>query len=501
MLCGLASHPNFSAADNGDVERTQILSSGPSAVKGAIVAIAAPAAVTLLAIPDEHPPTAMVAVLYVLAVVIAARVGGARAGVAASMVSFLSLNFFFTPPFHTFTIAAAEDLVALCVFLAASVVVGVLLSSALDSKSKAERREQEARLLNRLANRLLAGQATEDVLTGFAEGLGEIFELVGCEITTTLTSETSMAWGEPSGPSEEIPLTAGTKELGRIKLWLGPRARLGDDERDVIRSLATQLALALEGMRLSHEVRRAEVEAQASQLKAALFSGVTHDVKTPLAAITASVTSLIDGHGFSETDRRAHLDTIRQETDRLHRVVNNLLDVARLRAGALVSVKVPSPIDELMESVLNRLRPLLEDRPVDIRVGEDVPEVPMDVVQMDQVLTNLIENAIKFTPPGGPISLVAVGNDDGVRVTVSDKGPGVPKEDRRRILEPFERGENPGSGTGLGLAICSAIVAAHGGRIWVSDNPSGGAAFTFELPALPPTPDREVTDARTSARR
>jgi two-component system sensor histidine kinase KdpD len=270
----------------------------------------------------------------------------------------------------------------------------------------------------------------------------------------------------------------------------------------VIRSIASQLAVALEGMRLSLEIRRAELEVSASQLKAALFSGVTHDVKTPLAAITASVTSLIDGRDFDETARREHLDTIRHEADRLHRVVNNLLDVARLRAGALVAVKAPSAIDELMESVLNRLRPLLRDRPVDIRVGDDVPEVPMDVVQIDQVLTNLIENAIKFSPEGSPISLVAVGSDRSVRVTVSDRGPGIGKQDRDRIFEPFERGDGPGSGTGLGLAICNAIVIAHGGRMWVSDNPQGGAAFTFELPCSPPDAiEEEVTRARTGARR
>jgi two-component system, OmpR family, sensor histidine kinase KdpD len=181
-------------------------------------------------------------------------------------------------------------------------------------------------------------------------------------------------------------------------------------------------------------------------------------------------------------------------------VVNNLLDLGRLRAGALVAVKVPSPIDELIESVLNRLRPLLKDRPVDMRVGEDVPEVPMDVVEIDQVLTNLIENAIKFTPPRSPISLMAVGSSDCVRVTVSDRGPGIPKEDRARIFQPFEQGDNSSSGTGLGLAICQAIAEAHGGRMWVSDNPQGGAAFTFELPSEPPSVAGEVNDVRTRAR-
>ena len=474
-------------------------SSGPAMKQRIAAAVIGPGIVTCFAIPREHPPTAVVAVLYVLAVVVAARVGGPLAGIAASVLSFLSLNFFFTEPLHTFVVGAPEDLVALVVFLATSTVVGLLLSAAVDSKGRAERRELETRLMNRLATRLLAGEPIEKVLHEFAQGVSDVFALEGCEITTPFAVVTRGRAPASEEPTAIVNLASGPHDLGEMKLWAG-RTRLNEDERQVVQALGSQLAVALEGMRLSDEVRKAELEAQASQLKAALFSGVTHDVKTPLAAITASVTSLIEGRGFDEESLRAHLETIRHEADRLHRVVNNLLDVARLRAGALVASKVPSPIDELMESVLNRLRPILEDRPVEIRVADDVPLVPMDVVQIDQVLTNLIENAVKFTPETSPIYLLAVGSEQCVRVTVSDRGPGVPKEDRGRIFKPFERGEPTEAGTGLGLAICDAIVTAHGGRMWISDHPQGGAAFTFELPLEPGVPE-EVLHARAGARR
>ncbi|MGH2700009.1 MAG: sensor histidine kinase [Actinomycetota bacterium] len=465
-----------------------------------VAGLAAPAAVTLLAIPERHPSPAVVAVLYVLAVVIAARVGGAIPGIAASLLSFLCLNFFFTRPFHTFAVAAPEDLVALFAFLVTSVIVGMLLSSALKAKSRAERRELEARLLNRLATRLLSGESPERVLTGFAEGLCDVFDLGRCEISTNFTPQADSTPAKGSGRPERVRLSSRGQDLGEMRIWVGARGGLSDDEQTVIESLATQLALALEGMRLSVEMRRVELEAHSSSLKAALFSGVTHDVKTPLAAIMAAVTSLIEGPEFSEDQRRDHLDTISQEAERLHRVVNNLLDVARLRAGALVATRVPSAIDEVMESTLNRLRPLLGDRAVELRVGDEVPEVSIDVVQIDQVLTNLIENAIKFTPPGSPVSLVAVGNAEGLRVTVFDRGPGIPTEDRDRIFEPFERGSVSASGTGLGLAISNAIVSAHGGRMWVSDNPLGGAAFTFELPCGLEPSSKEVSDGAASAR-
>ena len=479
---------------------TKTWAMGPSFARRLAIAVLIPATVTLLAIPADHPPTTVVAVLYVLGVVIAARTGGSLSGVAAAVISFLSLNFFFTPPLHTFAVASPEELVALFVFLATAVVVGLLLSSTLDAKARAERRELEATLVNRLATRLLSGAPVPQVLAGFAEGVCDVFGFERCRITTSFTEPVDARRGDGNSDPHILPIKA-REQIGEVAVWTPDGRRLRTEEQKVVESLATQLALALEGVRLSAEVRRAELEAQASHLKAALFSGVTHDVKTPLAAITTAVTSLIDGRGFSDTDRRAHLDTIRQEAERLHRVVNNLLDVARLKAGALEPVKKPSAIDELMESVINRLRPLLEDRPIEMRVGEEVPEIPMDVVQIDQVLTNLIENAVKFTPPHSPVTLLAVGNHEGVRVTVSDAGPGIKKEDRSRIFEPFERAADPSaSGTGLGLAISSAIVAAHGGRMWVSDNPMGGAAFTFELPCSPRSTSEEVTDVGSGAR-
>lgn len=465
-----------------------------------LIAGAGPTAVTLLALLERHPTTAVVAVLYVVAVVVAARVAGAIAGIAASLMSFLALNFFFTQPVHTFAVGTPEDLVSLLAFLVASVVVGVLFSAAVDAKERSERRETEARLLNQMATRLLAGEQTEKVLAEVSEGVREMFQLEGCEISTSPDPAPSGSRRERAASPERIPLKTSKFDLGRITLWPGQGRRLNEDERKVIRSLATQLALALEGSRLSRQVRHAELEAQASQLKAALFSGVTHDVKTPLAAITAAVTSLLDGRDFSEAARRDHLETIRQECERLDRVVNNLLDLARLRVGALVAKKTPSSIDEVMESVLNRLRPHLHGRDVEIRVGDEVPEIPMDVVQIDQILTNLIENALKFTPAGSPISLLAVGSPECVRVTVSDRGPGIAKADRPRMLEPFERGDSSSPGTGLGLAICNAIVAAHGGRMWIADNALGGAAFTFQLPCNGDTTGVEVSDAATRAR-
>jgi two-component system sensor histidine kinase KdpD len=471
----------------------------PLPLKVAVV-IGAPGAVTLLAIPSSHPPTSVIALLYVLAVLLSVRVAGGVAGIAASVGSFLSLNFFFTPPLHTFGVGTLADLVALLVFLVVSATVGLLLSSAVTARSSVERREMAARLMNRLVTRLLSGESPQTVLMDFSKGLCEMLQLARCEISIPSLGDIAAekAGLAAEGEGEEIPLEVGQQVIGVMRVW-GSKTPLSGEELAVLRSIATQLALALEGMRLSAEVRKAELEAHSTRLKAALFSGVTHDVKTPIAAILASATSLIDGRSFSNEERWDHLDTIRQEAERLHRLVNNLLDIARLRSGALVIHREPSPIDELLESVINRLRSMLDGRPVELRVADDIPDVPMDVVQVDQVVTNLLENAIKFTPSEVPISIVAVGNGARLRVTVADGGPGIPKEDRRRIFEPFERGTTTTSGTGLGLAVADAIVQAHGGRMWVGQSPTGGAAFTFELPADPSLDLEEVNDARASA--
>jgi two-component system sensor histidine kinase KdpD len=185
---------------------------------------------------------------------------------------------------------------------------------------------------------------------------------------------------------------------------------------------------------------------------------------------------------FSDDDRRELLGTIRHEAERLNRVVGNLLDLSRIRAGALVPSVAPAGIDEVVESVVGRLDQMLRGHALDIRIPDDLPDVPIDVVQIDQVLTNLLENAARLSAPHARIMVEVVGDDRIIRVRVEDEGPGIAGAERERVFEPFVRGTGS-TGTGLGLAIARAIVEAHGGRIWVEDTSSGrGVAIVFELP-------------------
>ena len=471
-------------------------------LRGLLIGVGAPASVTGLAALDAEVHKATAALLYVLTVVVAAALGGAASGILASVISFFTLNIFFTPPVHTLAVEHAEDFLALITFLAVSVLTGLLLSAVLQQKSRAEKREVQTRLLNRFTGEVLSGRVLEQVLRELGESLVKILDLASCEFETALTSPVVVNPPGPASPGQDlvIPLTSKDRTVGSVKVAIAAqRGPLGHEDISVLEGFAGQLALALESIRLSDEVNEVQLEAETERLRAAWFSGVTHDLKTPLAAITASVTSLLDESAITGEARAEHLDTIRQEADHLNRLVSNLLDVGRLRAGVLTPSKQPFAIDELIGAVARRLRPLLARHNLEIDVKGTLPEIPMDIVQIEQVLTNLIENAVKFSPVGTTIRVGVVGAPSSVRVSVADNGPGIPKSDRDRLFHAFERGTGQEAGTGLGLAVASALIGAHDGRIWAQETPGGGATLTFELPIA--QDDEEVHEHSGSGRR
>ncbi|HEX5937870.1 MAG TPA: ATP-binding protein [Actinomycetota bacterium] len=459
----------------------------PGALRTVFAGLLPPGILTLAALLPIEVETTTAALAYVLAVVVASATGGLIAGLVASGVSFLALNFFFTPPLHTFAVEETVDLVALAVFLAVSATVGAMLSRVLEQRARAERREREARLLNHLGSRLRTGEPTEDVLRSLAASITESFDLARCEITTD-QGDAVVAVGRPiaSDAREEVmPITTHDRELGRIAVFTdGTRAPLSAEERGVIRTLAGQVALAVESERLGSEAERARLESETNRLRAALFSSVTHDLRTPLSSITASVSTLLDerdGSRLASEDRRELLETIDQEAGRLNRVIGNLMDLSRMRAGAVAPVRTPAAVDELIEGTLASAAAVLKDHDLRLMLRDDLPEIPLDLGLIDQALTNVLENAARFTPPGKAITVVAARWREGVQIRVSDSGPGIPREDRERVFEPFVRGE-ASAGTGLGLAIARAIVEAHDGTIRLGDEPGGGTAVVIELP-------------------
>ena len=431
--------------------------------------------------------TAVAALVYVLAVVVATALGGQLAGLLAAALSFLALNFFFTAPRYMFAVDKPEDLLALVVFLVVALTVGTLLSLALSSRDRTQLRELEARLMSRLSTHLLSGEPIEEGLEHFARALVELFDLASCEIETIVTRAPISAAAQTvsfDGERTTHPMIAKGRTIGSLSI-VAKTGSLSAAQREAAEVFGRQMAVALEGVRLSYEARKVQIEVEATRLRAALFSSVTHDLKTPLGSITTAVTSLLDpGATFTPEQRTEHLLTIREEAERLNRLVGNLLDLSRIRAGALVPAKVEASIDEVLESVLRRLRSQLEGREVVVEIHEGLPEIPMDVMQIDQVVTNLVENAVKFSVPGSTLSVSASGWKGGIRVRIANAGKKIDRQDRDRLFEPFVRGDDHSvGGTGLGLAIAKAIVVAHGGRIWIDDAPAGGTAVAFELPA------------------
>jgi two-component system sensor histidine kinase KdpD len=433
-----------------------------------------------------------------LAVVAATAVGGLWSGLASAVLSFLGLNFFFTPPQRTFRVGKVEDLVALIVFLIVAVIVGALLARALEERDRAARRERETKLLNYFASKLLSGEPLHRVLGDFANALVEPFALARCEIhvrTEDLVMDATAQRPDGNGSSADIPLEVGNVSIGTLmavrRSGLEPLAR---DDRTLLESCAKQVAIAVQRTLLDRKLEGARLAAETNQLRAALFSSVTHDLRTPLASIKAGVTSLLDeGVTLQPVQERELLRTVLEETDRLNRLVGNILDLARVRAGALVPAKQLAGIDEVIEAVLHRMEPLLSRVHVRTLLRPDLPEVPMDPVQIDQVLSNLLENAARFSPPGGEIMVSAAPWRHSVRVRVADQGPGIPPAERDRVFEPFFRREagETRTGSGLGLAIARAVVLAHGGRIWVEGSPSGGTAVVFELPVAESEPVKQ----------
>ena len=445
-----------------------------------LVAVVVPVgAVTALAALPVRTPTSVAAVLFVVAVVVAAMVGGAPAGVAASLLAFLSLNYVFTPPLGTLSVLKGEDLVALVVFLAVALVIGALVSRVLAQRARAEARERQARLLHRVSARLLAGDDPRDVLADVGERLTSLTALARFEIELDQI-EPIHAGDAPDGQPETLPLLIRDQQVGHVRVWA--RSPMGEEDRQVVRAVAAQIALALDRRRAGEAARAARDDAERSRLQAALLQSVTHDLRTPLASITASVTSLLDEEAVFDTEtRRDLLDTIREEAARLDRLLANLLDVSRLRAGALVGERHTTSVEEIIDAVLARLHPVLKGHRVELLVRDDLPDVTVDVLQIQQALTNIIENAAKFSPPGGEITIGAARWEGSVQIRVTNPGRAIPPELRERVFDPFVRiGDEPG--TGLGLAIAHAVVVGHGGSIWIEGAPGEGTAVVLRLP-------------------
>lgn len=448
----------------------------------------------LLAVQTELQQSTA-SLLYILVVLISSTSFGLGPGMVTSVLAFLAFNFFIVYPYRSFGVTSVEDSLRLVTFLGVAVLASSLAGRARAQAVAAAQRAAELAALYSLSQTISAEVALERILPVIAQTTTRLLRLPACQILLYAADgalvEYARAGTAPAqSGQEDIVLRVEQRPLGILRVTRRTAAEaLTPVEQELLQTIANQVVLVLERARLADEAGRARSLAESDRLKSTLLSSVSHDLRTPLAVIKGAVTNLLDDDvGWSPAARRDLLTTIDEETDRLNRLVSDLLEMSRIEAGALQQTRTWQDLSELILHVITRLQPRLAHHRIDVDLPDDLPPAPINYSQIDHVLTNLLENASQYAPAETAISVRASMADDQVRVDVTDEGPGIPEGMHTRIFEKFVRTAAPerrAEGSGLGLAICKGLVEAHGGRIWVEDRAGGGARFVFTLPLAP----------------
>jgi two-component system sensor histidine kinase KdpD len=434
----------------------------------------------------------VVALLYFLPIGLSSMLWGLVPGIIASVFAFLSLNYFFIPPYYSFRVHQTQDLLALFVFLVVAAVINQLMGRARSSLAEAIAREHEANVLYELSTslaglidyRLIAKTLAEKTILTFQGNAAQV------SVEPVSSSEAYLVRlpdGSPvpvSEPTVVVPIETTRGLLGEICVWR-QEAPLHEADERLLRTFASQGALALERANLMQSDQRAHLLEESDKLKSALLSSVSHELRTPLATIKASVSSLLSEEmDLDGVARGELLSAIEEETDHLNQLVGNLLDMTRIESGALKPQFRWNVLGEIIAGVVYHMRKVAADHQIVVEVSRDLPLVPVDYGQMERVLANLISNSIKYSPAHTTIHIRAW-KDEGECLTVQvlNQGPHVPEDDLPRIFERFYRitAADAVTGTGLGLSICKAFVEAHGGKIWARNLPEG-FSFYFTIP-------------------
>ena len=420
-------------------------------------------------------PVLSLGVLYVFAVLPVAVAFGLLYAAGVSVASMLAFNWFFLPPVHTFTLSDSRNWFALAVYLVTAVVVSGLAARARRRATEAEQREVETALLADVATSLLQG----------ADVAGQL-EPIGRRVAAVLRARSARIVlgdaSEPAAGSAPIELIAGARRVGTLELVDGGEPNL-QARRRLLPALASLLAVAVDRERLANEAFDAEALRRSDTVKTAVLRAVSHDLRSPLTAIRAASDGLGDGTlALSDGDRRELVDTIGVEVRRLERVVDNLLALSRLQAGAVATVPEAWTVQDLVYGALDEVA--ADTDRVAVSAPEDTPPVLVDAVQVRQILSNLVDNALKFSPAATPVTVRVTRTRKEVIVRVIDQGWGLPEHELEHVFEPFYRGApaQDRTGTGLGLAIARSYARAHGGDLVYEDAEPHGACFRLVLP-------------------
>jgi two-component system sensor histidine kinase KdpD len=425
-----------------------------------------------------------VLMLYLLLVVGVAGTGGVRPGLASGVVAFLLADYYFIPPIHEIAVKASQDLVALATFLVVAVVVSLLVTVAARRTAEAAHAKAEAETLARLSGSVIGADDPLGVL------MVRVRDAFGVSAAAVLRREGD-GWRVESSAGEPVPERPEMADLevplddDEVLVLVGPG--LDPEDLSLLEAFTGQLSLALESRQLRAEAGLATGLAEADRLRTALLAAVSHDLRTPLSSIKASVTSLLQRDVEWPPDaQRDLLETIDHGADRLTSLINNLLDMSRLQTGTLQPVLRDVGLDEVVPQVLAEL----PDRgsSVVLDVPETLPRIHGDASLLERAIANVLDNALAHSPEGRPVRVEAGCFGDTVDLRIVDVGPGVPQEQRDVMFQPFQRlgDTSQGTGVGLGLAVARGFVEAMGGEIAVEDTPGGGLTIALRLPRAKP---------------
>ena len=455
------------------------------------------------------------AMVYLLGVVIAAGSTNRGPSLFATFLSVVVFGFFFVLPHHSFAISDARYSITFLVMFMIAFVISRLTHRIRDQARAARHREKRTAALYNLSRKFVHERGIEKLCAIAIRYIGEVLSsqvvvLVPDEkgkLTIPTTGQETFALDDKemsvahwtfdhrqkaglgtdtlSGASAiYIPLVAASRTVGVIGILpQDPQGFFDHEQIHLLDSFANQCAMAIDRAMMSLEVQQTLLKAETETLRNTLLSSVSHDLRTPLASITGAITTLLQKDVAFDADQRQELlHTIHEEAEHLNHIIRNILDMTRLEAGVIKVKKEWQPFEEIVGAVLNRLDERLNGRHVKISLPENLPLVSFDPLLIEQVLVNLLDNVIKYTPPGTPIELSANVKDGEIIVEIEDSGTGIPIGGEEKIFDKFVRGSATGGGIGLGLTICRAIITAHGGWIRAENRQGGGAIFRFSLP-------------------
>ncbi len=468
-----------------------------------------------------HFDPANLIMVYLLGVVAVAARYGRGPSVLSSLLSVVLFDFCFVPPRFSFAVSDTQYLITFAVMLLVALVISSMTASTRHQARIAGLRERRIASLYAMSRELAATRGEGNLLRIAVKHVAEVFEVQAVVLMPDATGRIVYPKGEgtaqscrgsdlsvaqwvydhdlmaglgtdtlPGGNVVYLPLKASSGIIGVLALLPLNPARLAlPEQQRLLETFVSQIALALERVKLSTEAHNVQLKMETEQLRNTLLSAISHDLRTPLAAIVGASSSLVrDGDRLPSQARHELSQAIYDESIRMAGLANNLLDMARLEAGAVVLNRQWQPLEEVVGGALAGLSTRMANHPVNVNLPQNLPLVQIDGLLIERVFANLLENAVKYTPTGTPINISAATGPNELVVTVSDQGHGIPFGEEKRIFEKFHRVASEGNqgGAGLGLTICRSIVEAHGGRIWADNLPAGGAAFHFALPLSEP---------------